>query len=63
MRPSIIASALSMVILVLASVVPILAIYDQTASRLVAILGALIVLPIPVAIVQLSFVLKPDLDL
>lgn len=63
MRPSIIAFALSMVILVLASILLILAIFYQAASWLVAVLGALVVVPIPVATVLLYFVLKPHLEL
>lgn len=63
MRPSILAFALSMMILVLASILLILAIYYQAASWLVAVFGALVVVPIPVATVLLYFVLKPHLEL
>lgn len=63
MRPSIIAFILSMVTLVLASILLILAISYQADSWLIAVLGALVVVPIPVATVLLSFVLKPHLEL
>jgi hypothetical protein len=41
----------------------ILAIYYQASSWLIAVLGTLVVLPIPVATILLSFVLKPYLEL
>ncbi|MHB8644368.1 MAG: hypothetical protein ACYDAR_01110 [Thermomicrobiales bacterium] len=63
MRASVIAFALSMMIVILASILLILAISYQASSWLIALLGTLVVLPIPVATVLLYFVLKPYLDL
>ena len=63
MRPSVIAFADSMVMLALASILLILALYYRASSWLIAVLGALVVLPMPVATVLLFFVLKPHLEL
>lgn len=62
MRRALIGFIVTLAVFVLASILLIFAIYAQAASWLLFVFGALVVVPIPLMMVLLFFVMKPLLD-